>query len=134
MDIRDFLQPSEVTLDMRASDKVRLLKELARQAAVKLNVASDGVTDALLKREELGSTGTGGGIAIPHARLAGVKSRSVCWSASLKPLTSMRSMAIRSISLPAAASRPYSTGATQCAGMRCANIAERRRSSQYAAR
>jgi PTS system nitrogen regulatory IIA component len=73
MQIEEFLSPSEVGVDLRASDKVRLLQELARQAAAKLNLASDGVADALLKREELGSTGTGGGIAIPHARLAGVK-------------------------------------------------------------
>jgi PTS system nitrogen regulatory IIA component len=73
MEIGEFLNPSEVTVDVRASDKARLLKELARQAAAKLNLASDGVADALLKREELGSTGTGGGVAIPHARMDGVK-------------------------------------------------------------
>lgn len=72
MEIGEFLNPSEVTVDVRASDKARLLKELARQAAAKLNLASDEVADALLKREELGSTGTGGGIAIPHARMTGV--------------------------------------------------------------
>jgi PTS system nitrogen regulatory IIA component len=31
------------------------------------------VTSHLLKREQLGSTGTGNGIAIPHARLPGLK-------------------------------------------------------------
>ena len=73
MEIEDFLNRSEVLLDVRASDKARLLKELARQAAAKLNLAPEAVADALLKREELGSTGTGAGIALPHARLAGVK-------------------------------------------------------------
>jgi PTS system nitrogen regulatory IIA component len=73
MQIEDFLSPSEITIDMRTPDKVRLLGELARQAAAKLNLPSDAVAEALLKREELGSTGTGGGVAIPHARLAGVK-------------------------------------------------------------
>jgi PTS system nitrogen regulatory IIA component len=72
MDIEDFLSRSDVMLDVRAPDKVRLLKELARQAAAKLDLVPDAVADALLKREELGSTGTGGGIAIPHARLPGV--------------------------------------------------------------
>jgi nitrogen PTS system EIIA component len=73
MQIEDFLSPSEITIDLRTPDKVRLLTELARQAAAKLNLPSDAVAEALLKREELGSTGTGGGVAIPHARLAGVK-------------------------------------------------------------
>jgi nitrogen PTS system EIIA component len=72
MEIEDFLNRSEVVLDVRASDKARLLKELARQAAAKLNLAPEAVADALLKREELGSTGTGAGIALPHARLPGV--------------------------------------------------------------
>jgi PTS system nitrogen regulatory IIA component len=71
MEIEDFLSPSEVMLDVRASDKARLLNELARQAAAKLDLAPDAVAAALLKREELGSTGTGAGID-PHARLEGV--------------------------------------------------------------
>ncbi len=73
MDIADFLSRSEVMLDVRASDKARLLQELAGRAAAKLNLASDAVAEALLKREELGSTGTGAGIAFPHARLPGVR-------------------------------------------------------------
>ena len=72
MEIDDFLSPSEVMLGVRAPDKVRLLRELARYAADKLGIASDAVAAALLKREDLGSTGTGAGIAIPHARLEGV--------------------------------------------------------------
>jgi hypothetical protein len=50
MHIEDFLRPSDVTVDMSASDKVRLLRELARQAAAKLNLPSDRAADALLKR------------------------------------------------------------------------------------
>jgi nitrogen PTS system EIIA component len=73
MEIADFLAPSEVVIDLRASDKRRLLAELARLAAAKLDLAPDTVSSALLQREALGSTGTGGGIALPHARLPGVK-------------------------------------------------------------
>jgi PTS system nitrogen regulatory IIA component len=72
MEIKDFLAPSQVMIDVRASDKARLLQELARRAAATLGLAADLVSGALLKREELGSTGTGGGVAIPHARLDGV--------------------------------------------------------------
>jgi nitrogen PTS system EIIA component len=72
MEIKEFLAPFQVTAGMRAPDKVRLLRELAKRAAVTLGLASDAVADALLQREELGSTGTGGGVAIPHARLTGV--------------------------------------------------------------
>jgi PTS system nitrogen regulatory IIA component len=72
MEIKDFLAPTQVVIDVRAADKIRLLRELAPRAAAALDLAADLVSNALLKREELGSTGTGGGVAIPHARLAGV--------------------------------------------------------------
>jgi len=37
-----------------------------------LKLPAELIASALLKREELGSTGTGGGIAIPHARIPGL--------------------------------------------------------------
>ena len=57
---------------MRAADKARLLRELAQRAAATLGLPAEEISAALLKREALGSTGTGGGVAIPHARLPGV--------------------------------------------------------------
>src|SRR5262249_29765466 len=72
MNITDFLSPQHAIVDLRAADRAQLLRELARRAAMALGLPADRVSDALLKREALGSTGTGGGIAIPHARLAGV--------------------------------------------------------------
>jgi len=73
MEIGDFLRPTDVMIDVRAGDKARLLGALARRAAAELGLDPDAVSAALLQREELGSTGTGGGIALPHARLARVK-------------------------------------------------------------
>jgi PTS system nitrogen regulatory IIA component len=73
MEIKNFLAPSKVMIDVRASDKVGLLQELARRVAPAVGLAADVVSNALLKREELGSTGTGGGVAIPHARLIGIE-------------------------------------------------------------
>jgi mannitol/fructose-specific phosphotransferase system IIA component (Ntr-type) len=35
-------------------------------------LAAEGISAEILKREELGSTGTGGGVAIPHARIQGL--------------------------------------------------------------
>jgi PTS system nitrogen regulatory IIA component len=72
MNITDFLSPQHAIVDLPAADKARLLRELARRAATALGLPADQISDALLKREALGSTGTGAGIAIPHARLAGV--------------------------------------------------------------
>ena len=72
MQIKDFLALSQVMTDVRAADKARLLNYLAHMAAAELHLSAKVISSALLKREELGSTGTGGGVAIPHARLSGV--------------------------------------------------------------
>lgn len=73
MDIIDFLAPADAVTDVRAPDKARLLRDLARRAAAALDLPEHTIAEALLKREEVGSTGMGDGIALPHARIAGVK-------------------------------------------------------------
>jgi len=73
MDINDFLSPDDVLIDVRIADKVELLQDLSRRAAVALGIDGERVAGAILKREELGSTGVGTGVALPHARLADVK-------------------------------------------------------------
>ena len=47
---------------------------MATKAATSLGLDIDRIAPHLLKREELGSTGIGGGVAVPHARLPDVKS------------------------------------------------------------
>ena len=69
MKISDLLSPEDVMIDVRAANKRKLLQELAAKAASSLGLGVDQVAPDLLKREELGSTGVGGGVAIPHARL-----------------------------------------------------------------
>src|ERR1017187_6037024 len=61
--------PTDVMIDIRASNKRLLLQEFAAKAADGLGLGVDRIAPYLLKREELGSTGIGGGVAIPHARL-----------------------------------------------------------------
>jgi PTS system nitrogen regulatory IIA component len=73
MDINSFLAPGDALVDVRASDKTRLLTELWHRAAASLRLGADTVAGDILKREELGSTGVGGGVAIPHARIAGLQ-------------------------------------------------------------
>ncbi|SRR5229473_4931038 len=72
MEIKGFLAPSQVVIDLRASDKARWLDELARGAAPAFGSDPQAISSALSKREERGSTGTGGGVAIPHARMPGI--------------------------------------------------------------
>ena len=69
MKVSDLLSATDVMIDVRASNKRQLLQQLVAQAATSLNLRVDQIAPHLLKREELGSTGVGGGLAIPHARL-----------------------------------------------------------------
>ena len=50
-----------------------MLNELARRAAFAANLSADAVASEIEKRDELGSTGIGGGVSIPHARLRELK-------------------------------------------------------------
>jgi PTS system nitrogen regulatory IIA component len=73
MDIKSFLSPADVLMDITAPDKARLLQKLAARAASASNLPADRILRELSAREKLGSTGTGSGIAIPHARIEGIK-------------------------------------------------------------
>jgi nitrogen PTS system EIIA component len=72
MKISDFLSPSEILLDVVATDKWQLLQDLAHKTASALDAPEALILTEILRREELGSTGTGGGVAVPHARIPGV--------------------------------------------------------------
>jgi PTS system nitrogen regulatory IIA component len=72
MKISDLLSPADVMFDVRAANKRLLLQELAARAAASLGLKAEQIAPYLLKREDLGSTGIGRGVAIPHARLPDV--------------------------------------------------------------
>jgi nitrogen PTS system EIIA component len=73
MNISDFLSPAQIMIDVKASDKVRLLEQLSSEAAAATGLGADEVVREIAKREELGSTGVGNGVALPHARLPSLK-------------------------------------------------------------
>jgi PTS system nitrogen regulatory IIA component len=73
MKISDFLSSADILLDVRAKDKSRLLRELSLHAAAEVGLNADEVSEQITKREGLGSTGVGNGVALPHARLRGLK-------------------------------------------------------------
>ena len=68
MNIQDFLSPNDVTIDVTLANKQKLLIDLADKAGSRLRLPPDTILTELSKREELGSTGVGNGVAIPHAR------------------------------------------------------------------
>jgi mannitol/fructose-specific phosphotransferase system IIA component (Ntr-type) len=67
MKLRDFFTAEAVNLDLDSDSKDDLLKELV--SLLELDPKSEGILFKTLKRREnLGSTGIGKGIAIPHCR------------------------------------------------------------------
>lgn len=61
---------AHVVAGRRAADKTALLRLLAGLASQAAGVDQASLAAALAARERLGSTGIGGGLALPHARLA----------------------------------------------------------------
>lgn len=68
MELKDILVPETVRYETSVSSKKRLLTNIAQQAEASHGLPADVVFRALQEREELGSTGVGRGVAIPHAR------------------------------------------------------------------
>ena len=67
MRLKEFFSPDAVSLHLRGDSKDAILKELI--ALLHLDEKSEGILFKMLKRREnLGSTGIGRGIAIPHCR------------------------------------------------------------------
>lgn len=64
--------PGGVIADARVPTKRALFALLAERAAALTHAAPAAVLDAILEREKLGTTGFGGGVAIPHGRLPGL--------------------------------------------------------------
>ena len=69
MDLAELIEPNGVVFAARASNKQKLLQDLASRAANLLDLDAQTIVIALQAREELGSTGLGNGIALPHARI-----------------------------------------------------------------
>lgn len=72
MDVGDLLTRDGIVLRSGASSKRQALHVAAEAAAQILGRDSQTIFTALLEREALGSTGLGGGVAVPHARLPGL--------------------------------------------------------------
>jgi mannitol/fructose-specific phosphotransferase system IIA component (Ntr-type) len=67
MELREFFSEDAIKLELEGETKDDILKELI--ALLKLDEKSEGMLYKMLKRREnLGSTGIGRGIAIPHCR------------------------------------------------------------------
>jgi len=71
-DLSDLVPPEGVAEGLAVVSKKALFQQLGQLAAAAYGVDAKAAADALADREKLGSTGFGGGVAIPHARIPGI--------------------------------------------------------------
>lgn len=74
MKIADFLHERRIIPELNSNDKKGVIEELSRAVADTTDAAVRDIARVLLEREQLGSTGIGGGIAIPHGKLKEIDS------------------------------------------------------------
>ena len=73
MNIIDMLSDKSILVNFEASSKKNALDELAKLAEKDIKVNAQSLLESLIKREKLGSTAVGNGIAIPHANCINIE-------------------------------------------------------------
>ncbi len=71
-DMSDILAVEAINAALTVANKKALFQQLGLAAARKTGIDSKTIVAALNERERLGSTGFGGGIAIPHGKIEGL--------------------------------------------------------------
>jgi PTS system nitrogen regulatory IIA component len=81
--IRDLLEDDLVIEEIKATDKIGVIREFAEvlQATGRVKDA-EALVRVLLERESLGSTGIGDGVAIPHGKLSFISDMVVAFGRS----------------------------------------------------
>jgi PTS system nitrogen regulatory IIA component len=72
----DFIGKKAIIPVLKATDKKGVIQELvqaARKSAEGERFVVADIVDAIVQREKIGSTGIGGGVGVPHAKLNGIK-------------------------------------------------------------
>jgi len=72
LDLSDILAADAVDDALTISSKKALFAQLGTATARRIAVPAKDVVAALTEREKTGSTGFGGGVAIPHGRIEGL--------------------------------------------------------------
>ena len=72
MTLDTLIDKQSVLASLKAPNKKQLLQELSQAMAAQVAIDHRVIFETLLKREKLGSTGIGQGIAIPHGKLPSI--------------------------------------------------------------
>jgi PTS system nitrogen regulatory IIA component len=85
MDIIELVNEGICKVDLTAKNKEELLSKISALFAEKIkNLSTKEISDALIEREKLGSTGFGECLAIPHAKFSNIQDFAICIATSKK--------------------------------------------------
>lgn len=73
MILSDLLPPESVLPHLSARDKKQALRQLAVHTAARTGLSEREIFSVLLEREQIGCTGMGGGVCVPHGRFENLK-------------------------------------------------------------
>ena len=73
MELADIIPPNGVLPILKVNSKKQMLQELSEVGATLTGQDERVIFDTLIQRERLGSTGVGGGVAIPHGKFPGLQ-------------------------------------------------------------
>jgi PTS system nitrogen regulatory IIA component len=72
VDLSDILAADSIEAGLNVANKKALFQQLAAAAARRTGIGTKEIFATLSERERLGSTGFGGGVAIPHGKIEGL--------------------------------------------------------------
>ena len=110
MVISEILSPKAVLTSIKATSKKRVLQEISIAVENIYGLNQSEVFFALQERENLGPTGMGHGVAIPHARISSLKSIKGLFIKLIKPLD-FGSMDSQNVDLVFVLIAPHESGA-----------------------
>jgi mannitol/fructose-specific phosphotransferase system IIA component (Ntr-type) len=84
MNLASLLSKERINLSLKTGQKNKVIEELVYM--IKKGTDAELIVSTLLKREELGSTGIGKGIAIPHCRSLAVDKLEIAVGKTQKPI------------------------------------------------
>lgn len=76
MKLTEFIRKKAIILSLKSPNKRGIVNEMVtsvKKACDGEKFSVDDVVEAVMEREKVGSTGLGGGVAVPHARLDSLK-------------------------------------------------------------
>lgn len=86
MELADIVSQDAIVPCAKVASKRQLLQLLAEKASELVGIDTGVIFETLLNREQLGSTGLGNGIAIPHGKIKGLPGVTAVFARLAQPI------------------------------------------------